>query len=73
MKPNVLLIMDTDKAYSIPEIASLLEIHIASARARLLRVEDKGYVECDMVKGKAYWSLTEAGVQHAYDLRRLSK
>ena len=65
--------MDGEKAYSIPEIASLLQIHIASARTRLIRVQDKGYVECDMVKGKAYWSLTDEGIQHANRLRRNSK
>ena len=70
---NVLLVMKNDKAYSIPEIASLLGIHIASARARLLRVQDKEYVEFDMVKGKAYWSLTDKGINHANDIRRSSE
>ncbi len=64
--------MDREKAYSIPEIASLLSIHIASARARLVRVQDKGLVECYMVKGKAYWSLTEKGNIHANHLRSTS-
>lgn len=73
MKQNILLILENDKAYSIGEIASKLEIHITSTRARLIRLQDKGFVECDIVKGKAYWSLTDAGIKHANYLRSTSK